>query len=78
MSDQVTLDQVLDLASQLPVVDQVRLIEAITPRIKQELHAAAQRPRKSLRGLWKGLDISDADITAARRQMWGNFPREDV
>jgi hypothetical protein len=35
-------------------------------------------PRKPLRGLWKdlGVAISDEDISEARREMWGNFPRE--
>ena len=30
------------------------------------------------RGLWKhlGLSISAADIAEARKEMWGNFPRE--
>ena len=35
-------------------------------------------PRKSLRGIWKGFDISSEDIDQARREMWGNFPRTDL
>jgi Protein of unknown function (DUF2281) len=36
------------------------------------------RPKlKSLRGLWKGVDISEEDIAEARKEMWGNFPREE-
>jgi hypothetical protein len=37
-----------------------------------------KRPRKSLYGLWKDLDISisEEDIAEARKEMWGNFPRE--
>jgi hypothetical protein len=35
-------------------------------------------PRKDLRGLWKGFDISAEDIDEARREMWGDFPRADV
>ena len=40
----------------------------------------ANEPRKPLRGLWKDLSISitEGDISQARREMWGNFPREDV
>ena len=35
-------------------------------------------PRKSLYGLWKdsGVSISEEDITEARKEMWGKFPRE--
>ncbi|MBM3766963.1 MAG: DUF2281 domain-containing protein [Acidobacteria bacterium] len=36
-------------------------------------------PRKSVRGLWKemGFSISAEDIDEARKEMWGNFPREE-
>ncbi len=38
-----------------------------------------QQPRRSLMGLWADLDIgiTDEDIDEARREMWGNFPRDD-
>ncbi|HVR87682.1 MAG TPA: hypothetical protein VMU54_25370 [Planctomycetota bacterium] len=26
-----------------------------------------------LGGLWKGVDITEADIAEARKEMWGNF-----
>ena len=35
-------------------------------------------PRKSLRGIWKGFDISSEEIDQARREIWGNFPRSDL
>ena len=37
-----------------------------------------KRPLKSLRGLWagQGISISEEDIAEARKEMWGNFPRE--
>lgn len=38
------------------------------------------RPKlKSIRGLWKdlGISISEEDIAEARKEMWGNFPREE-
>ena len=32
-----------------------------------------------LGGLWAGTpEITEEDIAEARREMWGNFPREDV
>lgn len=42
--------------------------------------AGAQKPRRSLMGLGAdlGIDISAEDIDEARREMWGDFPREDI
>jgi hypothetical protein len=39
---------------------------------------APRTPRRSLRGLWKDLniDITEEEIAEARREMWGNFPRD--
>ncbi len=38
----------------------------------------AKKPRRSLLGLWADLDvhITEEDIAEARREMWGNFPRD--
>ncbi len=40
--------------------------------------ASRKKPYPSLRGLWKGhaVDITEEDIAQARREMWGNFPRD--
>lgn len=40
----------------------------------------AKPPRRSLKGLWAdlGVEITEEDIAEARREMWGNFPREDI
>jgi hypothetical protein len=37
-----------------------------------------RRPLRSLEGLWAdvGIDITEEDIAEARREMWGNFPRD--
>lgn len=78
MSDQVSLNEVLRMAHRLPLADKVRLIGQIAPQIQRELHAVPGQPRKSLLGLWKGLDITKEDIDQARREMWGQFPREDI
>ena len=36
------------------------------------------KPLRGLEGIWEdmGFDISEEDIAEARREMWGNFPRE--
>ena len=78
MERAVTLEEALELARQLSPVNKVRLIERIVPDIERELMASQPTPRKSLRGLWRGLDITEEDIAEARREMWGNFPREDI
>jgi hypothetical protein len=78
MSDTVTLDRVLTLAKQLSPIDKVRLIEQVTPQLKRELIASQSTPRKSLRGMWRGIDITDDDIDRVRQQMWDKFPREDI
>ena len=38
----------------------------------------ANKPLRSLEGLWEDLniDITEDDIAEARREMWGNFPRD--
>jgi Protein of unknown function (DUF2281) len=34
-------------------------------------------PQKNFRGTLKGLSISEEDIAELRKEMWGNFPREE-
>jgi hypothetical protein len=42
--------------------------------------APEKQPLRSIRGLWRDLNITitSEDIDEARREMWGNFPREDI
>jgi hypothetical protein len=51
-------------------------------RIAQSLKQGAEpkRPRKSGRGLWENLgsSLSAEDIDEARKEMWGDFPHNDV
>lgn len=78
MGNAVTLEEALALVRQLSSVDKTRLIERIAPDIQRELKTGRSIPRKSLRGLWRGLDITEEEIAEARREMWGNFPQEDI
>ena len=78
MEKTVTLEEALDLVKRLSPLDKARLVERIVPDIERELKAARPTPGKSLRGLWRGLDITEEEIAEARREMWGNFPREDI
>jgi len=74
----IALEEVLGSVKLLSMVDKVRLIKRVTTQIEHELKATQPEPRKSLRGLWKGLNITEEDIAEVRREMWGNFPREDI
>jgi len=80
MPKAATLEEVLTLASQLSLVDKVRLIEGVAAQIERELAAARPVPRKSLRGLWTDLRAAPSaeEIDAARREAWANFPREEI
>ena len=78
MEKVVTLEEALVLVKQLSLVDKVRLIEQVAPQIERELTTAQPKPRKSLRGLWRGSDITESDIAEVRQQMWEKVPREDV
>lgn len=67
----------------------VTQVEILPPDRQQEVldfvefladRCAAHHPRRSSRGLWAGLgiEITEKDIEEARREMWANFPREDI
>ena len=78
----ITLEQVVSYARQLPTLEKIRLIERIAPEIEQDLREGLhpKRPRRSLLGLWADLGSAPSaqDIDEARREMWANFPREDI
>ncbi len=44
----------------------------------KEKTGVPKKPRRSLLGLWADLNIhiTHEDIAEARREMWGNFPRD--
>ena len=62
-------------------------IKVLPPDLKQQVDefveslrkkAWEKTPRVSLEGIWADMDvnITEEDIREARREMWGNFPRE--
>ena len=77
MTQVVTLEQVLEIAKELSLADKINLIEKVPPEIKCEL-SIKPKPRRSLRGLWRGANISDEDIAEVRKEMSANFPRESI
>ncbi len=69
MDKAVTLDEVISLTSHLSLLDKVRLLNHSAPQIERELKMTQPTARISLRGLWKGVNITEEDIAEVRREM---------
>lgn len=70
-------DSFLEKLRQLPPDKQREAIDFVEYLHKK---SSATGSKRSLKGLWAdlGVDISEEDFSQARKEMWGNFPREDV
>lgn len=69
--EQLVIEQLRDL----PPEKQKVVLEFVASLKKAD---GPKTPRKSLRGLWANdnIHITEEDIVEARREMWGNFPRD--
>ena len=70
----MTVEQrVIEKLRELPLQKQEEVLAYIS-RLQEE----TRRPRRSLAGLWAdlGVNVSEEDISQARQEMWGNFPRD--
>jgi hypothetical protein len=67
-------EQVLEKLRELPPQKQ-REVLAFVSLLRDK---ARKKPGHSLQGLWADLNVklSESDIADARREMWGNFPRD--
>ncbi len=72
------LEQALAIASNLSPLDKVRLVEQVMATLEQDLTTRPKKPKRSLYGSWSDVRVSEQDLDEARRDMWGDFPREDV
>lgn len=74
----LTYDTVVDLVLRLSRADRARLIAQVAPTLVED--TAVKPPKQSSYGILADLtiDLSAADIDEARREMWKNFPREDI
>lgn len=68
-------EQVLEKLRALPPEQKKEVLEFVDS-LKEKTDS--RRPRKSLLGLWADLNVhvTEEDIAEARREMWGNFPRD--
>lgn len=74
----MTIEQTLiETVRSLPPEKQQELLEH-SKRLSAE--RTPVRPRKSGKGLWAGMGISISaeEIDEMRREMWKDFPREDI
>ncbi len=67
--------QVLEKLRELPPEKQREVLDFVDSLKAKD---APNAPRRSLRGLWADLNfhVTEEDIAQARREMWGNFPRD--
>ncbi len=72
-----TAEMIAERVEALPVEKQEEVLDFVEflgsrPGDKKPLHDPG--------GLWAdlGIDITEEDIAEARKEMWGNFPRDDI
>jgi Protein of unknown function (DUF2281) len=78
VEDAMSVEQlVLEKLRMLPVEKQQEVLDFVE-FLQQKVDV--KRPYRSVKGLWAdfGVHITKEDIAEARREMWGNFPREDI
>mgnify|MGYP006909097491 CR=1 FL=1 len=61
---------ILEQAQQLSPSEKARLLADISTSLQQELRAST-KPKRSLLGIWEGVDRSAEDIDKARDELWG-------
>jgi hypothetical protein len=73
---QMTIEQqVLEKLRDLPPEKQMEVLDFVDFLNEKN---GPKKPLRSLLGLWADLNIhiTEEDIAEARREMWGNFPRD--
>ena len=78
MAEVISLEKVVELVKKLSLPDQIHLIELVLPEIRSSLAPLEQQPRKSLRGIWRDVDLTLEEMSAVRQEMWAGFPRGDI
>ena len=68
--------QVVEKPRDLPPEKQREVLDFVD--FLKAKNGGEKKPRRSLRGLWADLNIHirEEDIAEARRETWGNFPRD--
>ena len=78
MAEVISLEKVVELVKKLSLPDQIHLIELVLPEIRSSLAPIEHQPRKSLRGIWRDVDLTLEEMSAVRQELWAGFPRGDI
>lgn len=73
-----SFDRVAALVEQLSPRGKIRLVGHIMETLEGDLQTGDKKPKRSLYGLWKDVNVSAEDIDEARQELLKNFPREDI
>ena len=75
----VTPETALQMLQQLPPREQLRVIAQALPGLEREL-TSSPRARRSFIGICADLGPAPSaeEIDEVRREMWANFPRDDI
>jgi hypothetical protein len=75
----MNVETTLNTLKVLSLVEKIQLIGQLSAQVETELRRLNQPPpRQSLRGLWRGLGISEAELAEVKQELWKNFPRGDI
>ncbi len=78
MAQGIKLEDILATTRELTPADKVRLIERLSVEVRSQMQKTGANKRRPLRGVWHQANTSSEDIDEARREMWGNVPRENI
>ena len=77
---QTNLDEVVRLAKELSPADQLWLVKRLLPGLEAKVETVDNKPLRSSYGALADLGPAPSaeDIDEVRREMWRNFPRDDI
>ncbi len=75
----MAINNILEMLRRLPPQERLKVIAKALPEIEKDLSKPRQ-PRKSLLGICADLGPapSSSDIDKTRKEVWKDFPREDI
>ena len=74
----ISFDEINKIIRSLSTNNKIKLVKQIATQIETDLKKNHQPIYKSLCGIWKGINITDEDITNVRHEMWDNIPSKDI